>query len=136
MDAGRIEVSLPQDKIDSINNICQSELEYWKEEALERALDQNDTNQLEDLTPPSLFLTRGATKNVKNAKKMDIDEIIFYLLESKYFGDEDEVVFTQNFPSVEEVPYFEGIQEELKIILKYIKDGENMSLRNKALFGG
>ena len=81
-------------------------------------------------------MTRGATKNVKNAKKMDIDEIIFYLLESKYFGDEDEVVFAQNFPSVEEVPSFDGIQEELKIILKYIKDGENMSLRNKALFGG
>ena len=31
---------------------------------------------------------------------------------------------------------FEGIQEELKMVLKYIKDGENMTLKNKALFGG
>ena len=45
MDAGRIEVSLSQDKIDHINNIRQEELDYCKEAALERALDQNDTNQ-------------------------------------------------------------------------------------------
>ena len=31
---------------------------------------------------------------------------------------------------------FEGIQEQLKMISKHIKDGENMSLRNKVSFGG
>ena len=31
---------------------------------------------------------------------------------------------------------FEGILEELKTISEYTKDGENMSLRNKALFSG
>ena len=55
MDAGRSEVSLLQDKLDFINSTFQNELDYWKEEALERALDQNDTNQLEDLEPPSFF---------------------------------------------------------------------------------
>ena len=67
---------------------------------------------------------------------MDINEIISYL-ESQYStSNRNQIVFVQNFPSVEEVPSFEGIQEELKIISKYIKDGENMSLRNKGLFGG
>ena len=79
MVAGRIEESLSQDKIDHINNIYQEELDYWKRTALERASDQNDTNQLEDLAPPSLFVTREATKSVKNVKKTDIDEIIFSL---------------------------------------------------------
>ena len=55
MDAGRIEVSLSQDKIDHINNIYQKELDYWKRAALGRTLDQNNTNQLEDLAPPNLF---------------------------------------------------------------------------------
>ena len=51
-------------------------------------------------------------------------------------NNKDQITFVKNFPSVEEVPSFEGIHKELKIILKYMKDGENMSLRNKALFGG
>ena len=51
-------------------------------------------------------------------------------------NNRNKIAFVQNFPSVEEVPSFERIQEEPKIISKYIKDGENMSLRNKALFGG
>ena len=51
-------------------------------------------------------------------------------------NNKDQITFVKNFPSVEEVPSFEGIHKELKIISKYMKDGENMSLRNKALFGG
>ena len=46
------------------------------------------------------------------------------------------MVFIQDFPSTEQASSFEGIQEELKMVLKLIKDGENMSLINKALFGG
>ena len=65
MDAGRIKVSLSHDKIDRINSTHQTELEYWKKAALERALDQNDVNKLKDLAPPSLFLVREATKNVR-----------------------------------------------------------------------
>ena len=89
---------------------------------MERVSDLNDANQLKDLAPPSFLLIRKFTKN---AKMTDIDEIISYL-KSKYLtNNKDQVVFIQNFPRV-----------ELKIISKHIKDGKNMSLRNKALFGG
>ena len=47
----------------------------------------------------------------------------------------NQVVLIQDFLSIEEVSFFEGIQEELRIVLKRVKDGENMSLRNKSLFG-
>ena len=55
MDARRIEVSLFQDKINLINGTYQKELDYWKEAALERALDQNDTNKLKNSAPLSIF---------------------------------------------------------------------------------
>ena len=51
-------------------------------------------------------------------------------------SNRNQIAYAQNFPRVEEVPSFDGIQEELKFISKYIKDGEKMSLRNEALFGG
>ena len=55
MDARRIEVSLSQDKINLINGTYQKDLDYWKEAALERALDQNDANKLKDSIPLSFF---------------------------------------------------------------------------------
>ena len=75
MDARRIEVSLSQDKINSINSTFQKELDYWKEAALKN-LGENETNQLKDSAPPSLLLIRRAKKN---AKKVDINIMIFYL---------------------------------------------------------
>ena len=133
MDARKIEVSLSHDKIGFISSTFQKELDYWKEAALERALDLNDANELKHSAPLSFFL---ACKAAKNVKKMDIDEIISYLKSQYSTNNRNQIAFVQNFPSVEEMPSFEGIQEELKIISKYMKDGKNMSLRNKALFGG
>ena len=69
MDAGRIEVSLPQDKIDSINNICQRELEYWKEKALERALDQNDTKAVRRLDTSEFIFDSWGYKECKECKE-------------------------------------------------------------------
>ena len=132
MDAKRFEVSLSQDKINFINSAFQKELDYWKEAAL-KDLDANEANQLKDTVPLSLSLIRKAKKN---AKKANINEIIFYLKSQYTTNNRNQIVLVQNFPSIEEVSSFEGIQEELKIISKHIKDGENMSLRNKALFGG
>ena len=58
-------------------------------------------------------------------------------LKSQYSANiRNQIVLVQNFTSIEEVSSFEGIQEELKIISKHIKDSENISVRNKALFGG
>ena len=86
-------LSLSHDKIDRINSTHQTELEYWKKAALERALDQNDVNEFRDLAPPILFLVREATKNVR---KMNINEIICYL-KSRYSGNENQVAFNQRY---------------------------------------
>ena len=43
MEARRIEVSLSQDKINSICSAFQKELDYWKEAALKN-LDENEAN--------------------------------------------------------------------------------------------
>ena len=79
-------------------------------------------------------MIRKAEKN--NAKKADINEMIFYLKSQNSTNNRNQIVPVQNFPSIQEVSSFEEIQEELKMVSKHIKDGENMSLRNKALFGG
>ena len=68
-----------------------------------------------------------ATKNAKNAKKVDIDEIIFYL-KSQYSGDENQVVFIQSYRG-------EHSLEEMKAMSKYVKESKNMSLKNNTLFG-
>ena len=62
--------------------------------------------------------------------------MILYL-KSQYSGNNrNQIVLIQDFPSIEEVSSFEGVQEELRMVLKHIKEGKNMSLRNKTLFGG
>ena len=53
MDAIKIKVNLSEEKINLIND----NYKYWKEAALERALDQNDTNKLKDSAPLRFFLT-------------------------------------------------------------------------------
>ena len=110
MDARRIEVNLSQDKIKSINSAFQKELDYWKEAALEN-LDENEANQLKVLAPPSLLLIRKAEKN---AKKVDINKIIAYLKSQYSTNNRNQIALVQNFPSLEEVSSFDGIQEELK----------------------
>ena len=112
MDARRIEVSLSQDKINCINSAFQKELHYWRDAALKRALETNEANQLKDSAPPSFLLIRKAEKN---AKKMDINEMISYLKSQHSTNNSNQIVLVQNFPSLEEVSSFEGIQEELKI---------------------
>ena len=108
-------------------------MDYWKEAALKN-LDENEANQLKDSAPLSLLLISKSKKN--NAKKVDINEMILYLKSQYSTNNRNQIVLIQDFPSIKEVSSFEGIQEELRIVLKHIKDGENMSLRNKALFGG
>ena len=128
MDARRIEVSLSQDKINLKNGTYQKELGCWKDAALKMALDGDKANQLKGSAPFFLLIR-------KPAKKMDIDEIISYLKFQYLTSNKDQVTFVKNLPSIEEVIFLKRIQEALKIISEYMKDDENMSLRNKALFG-
>ena len=82
--------SLSQNKIDGITSIYQAELNYWKEVALKN-LDEKDANGLKDSTPPSLFLPRKARKN---AREINIDEIIHYL-RLQYSEDENQIRLIQ-----------------------------------------
>ena len=128
MDAISIEVSLSQNKIDRITSIYQAELRYWKEVALKN-LDENDANELKDSAPPSLFLTRNARKN---AREVNINEIIHYL-RLKNSDNENQIRLIQRYSSEHSL---ERILEEMKVILKYVKETENASLKNDTLFGG
>ena len=129
MDARRIEVSLSQDKINLINGIYQKELDYWKQAALERTLDQNRTSQLKDSAPLRIFfLAREATEN---GKKTDIDEINSYL-KSQYSGNKNQIVFIQCYRGGHSL---EEMFKELKVMSKYVQECENMSLKNNTLFG-
>ena len=69
-----IEVNLPQEKIDFINDSHQKELQYWKSIAL-ASKNEHETKQLTDLAPLRVFLARKAV--VKNDVK-NVNEIIFY----------------------------------------------------------
>ena len=128
-----IEVNLSQEKVKFINNTYQKELKYWKETALKKASTENEAKELTDLIPLRVLLVR---KIAKNAKKMNINEIIFYL-KSEYSADNrDQITFIQEILSQGDVPSFEEISEDLEAISKSIKENENMTLKNKFLFGG
>ena len=71
----KIEVNLPQEKIDFLNDSHQKELQYWKSIALV-SKNEHETKQLTDLAPLTVFLARKAV--VKNDAK-NVNEIIFYL---------------------------------------------------------
>ena len=116
MDTGKIKIRLSQDKIDLITSVYQAELKYWKEAALKN-LDKNDANKLKDLASPSLFFTRKAIKNLKNVKKMNINEIIYYL-KSQYSDDENQIHLIRRYGSELSL---ERTLEDIKAILKYVK---------------
>ena len=70
----KTEVELYQEKIDFINDAYEKELWYWKRVALKSVSTENEAKVLIDLAPSRVCLTRI----VKNAKMVNIDEIIFY----------------------------------------------------------
>ena len=70
-------------------------------------------------------------KAIKNAKKTDINEIIFYL-KSQYSDGENQVVFIQSSRGIH---FLEKTLEGLKAISKYVNESGNMSLKNNTLFG-
>ena len=89
---------------------------------------RNDANELKDSAPPDLFLTH---KPRKDAREVNIDEI-FYYLKSLYFDDENQIHLIKKYSSEHSL---EGMLEEIKVISKYVKETENASLKNNALFG-
>ena len=65
---------------------------------------------------------------------MNNDEIFFYLNSMYSTHNEDPRTLINDIPNEE--PSFEEITDYFKTFLKCIKDDENMSLKNKCLFGG
>ena len=89
---------------------------------MKRASDMNEANQLKDLVPLCFLLICKTEKNPKmDINKMDINKIISYLKSQYSTNNSNQRALVQNFPRLEEESTFEGIQEELKIISKYIK---------------
>ena len=126
----KIEENLSHEKLNFINGTCLEELQYWKKIALVNVSIVNERKQLKDLVPPTVFLTA-----IKNAKKMDIYEIILYLnLDNR--EQREQRTFIQDTPKREDVSSFKAISENLKTLSKSIKEDENMRLKNKYLFGG
>ena len=65
---------------------------------------------------------------------MNIDEIIFYLKSMYSTHNEEPRIFIDDIPVDERS--FEAMTNRLKTFSKCIKDDENISLKNKCLFGG
>ena len=106
-----IEVNLTQEKINFINYSYQKVLLYWKEVAVKKASTENETKKLTDLALSTFFLIRKAA--IKNAKKMNIDEIFFYLKSQYSTYNRNQITFIQEIASQEDVPSFEAISDYL-----------------------
>ena len=70
----------------------------------------------------------------KIEKTVNTDEIIFYLKSMYSTHNEEPITFIDYIPTDD--PSFEAMTNYLKTFSKCSKDDENMSLKNKCLFGG
>ena len=94
-----------------------------------RVSTESEEKELINLAPSRVSLIQ----KVKSVKTVNIHEIIFYL-KSKYLAHNEEPrSFINDIPREE--PSFEAMIGYLKIFLKFIKEDENMSLKNKSLIG-
>ena len=103
-----------------------------KKAALQSVSNKSETKELIDLAPSRVILVL----KIKNEKRVNIDEIIFYLKSQYLEHNDEERTFIPNIPREENMPSFEAIIGYLKTFLKFIKEDENMGLENKTLIGG
>ena len=106
----RIEASLPQEKIDFINDAHAKEVDYWKKAAL--------GSKNED-----------AKSGVEN-----IYEMLSYL-KNNYSLHTEERAFIEDIPQDDRF-LFEEMSDYLKTFSKSVLEVENMTLKNKVLLGG
>ena len=71
----KIEVNLPKEKVDFINDTQQKELNHWKNINLENK-NEDEKKQLTDLATLRAFLAR---KDVVKNKVKNVDETMFHL---------------------------------------------------------
>ena len=120
----------PNSRKDRLYKLCLQ----WGDKILERAalvrvLNETEEKELEDLAPSRVLLIRKE----KSKKTVHFDGIIFYLKSMYSTHNEESRTFINDIPSKE--PSFETITNCFKTFSKCIKDDENMSLKNKCLFG-
>ena len=101
-----------------------------KKAALDRVLNKREEKELAGLAPPRVLLIRKE----KTEKTVNIDEIISYLKSMYSTHDEEPRTFIDDIPTY--APFFEVMTNRLKTFSKCTKDNENISLKNKCLFGG
>ena len=126
----KIEIQVNQEKRDWVNYAYSEEITNWKKSSLESVSTESEKKELLDLAHLRVSLIR----KVKSEKTADIDEIIFYLKSKCSKHNEEPRIFIHDIPTEE--PSFEAITGFLKTFLKLIMKDENMSLKNKCLFGG
>ena len=126
----KIEVNLPQQKMDFINDTHQKELQYLKNIAL-ASKNENEKKQLTDLAPLKVFL---ALKAVAKNDVKNLNEIIFYLKNQYLPHNEGRGAFIEDIPNQEDRS-FEEISDYLKTFSKSIRENENMSWKNKTSMG-
>ena len=101
-----------------------------KKAALDRVLNEREEKELAGLAPPRVLLIRKE----KTEKTVNIDEIISYLKSMYSTHDEEPRTFIDDIPTY--APFFEVMTNHLKTFSKCTEDDENISLKNKCLFGG
>ena len=106
----RTEVNLSQNLIDCITSVYQTQVRYWKEDALKN-VSENDANELKVLAPPDLFLT---CKPRKDTREVNIEKI-FYYLKSQYFDNENQIYLIKKYGSEHSL---EGMLEEIKVEIR------------------
>ena len=121
---GTRKIEIDQEKMEYINFAYNEEIIYWRKAALDRVLNEGEEKELVDLTLLRVLLIRKE----KIEKTVNIDGIIFYL-KSMYSTRR-----AKNFYWWwTEEPSFEAMTNRLKT---FSEDDENISLKNKCLFGG
>ena len=126
----RTRIEIDQENMEYINFAYNEEITYCKKAALDRVLNEREEKELVDLAPPRVLLIRKE----KIEKTVNIDEIIFYLKSMYSTHNEEPRIFIDDIPVDERS--FEAMTNRLKTFSKCIKDDENISLKNKCLFGG
>ena len=126
----RTRIEIDQENMEYINFAYNEEITYCKKAALDRVLNEREEKELVDLAPPRVLLIRKE----KIEKTVNIDEIIFYLKSMYSTHNEEPRNFIDDIPVDERS--FEAMTNRLKTFSKCIKDDENISLKNKCLFGG
>ena len=96
---------------------------------MDRVLNEREEKELVDLAPTRVLLIRKE----KIEKIVNINKTFFYR-KFMYSTHNEPRTFIDDIPTNE--PSFEAMTNRLKTFSKCIKDDENISLKNKCLFGG